>query len=262
MISSIIDYVRSFRRLTFRYGFEDGSVKEKYSYNINRSLASRAVSIEIEGEPGLPSSVVIDMFDIPENIRKVKLRYVKIYSVTLSTVNLYSLVIEHSEFMDGQFFYIGRVHHLRIYKSDVDSFELFYPEQVYTLDIIKTGLVKMPVSISRCTFLKSHLSIPYSIVTPKEKERAWFGIFFSRAEEEFDNYFYADLKMMLDKHVRENGHETEIMGDLHADVLTDVATAIANYQTRFSTRFPLSQIVRHNISEFIDLYDDVFKTIL
>lgn len=262
MITSIIDYMRSFRRLTFRYGFEDGHVVEKYSYGFNKSLASKAFSIEIEGEPGLPSSIVLEMFDIPDNVKKVKCRYVKINSVSLSTINLYSLDIEHSEFMEGRLFYIGRVHHLRIYESVVDIFDFFYPEQVYTLDIIKAGLKKMPASISRCTFLKSHIGIPYSMVPLEDRERAWFKIFFSRAEEEFDNYFHVDLCILLDKYVRKYAHEAEMVGDLHTGVMTDIIVAITNYQTRFSEKMPLSHIVSHNIAEFIDLYDDIFKNIL
>lgn len=259
MISSIIRYVRSFRRLAFRYIREDGSVTEKFSYGINRSLASEAETIEIEGEPGLPSSAVIHMIYIPKNVKKVKCRYVKINGVSLAFIKLHTLIIEHSDFEGSQMFYIGPVNHLRLYMTNVDYFEFAYPEKVYTMDIIKTDLKQLPTNIKRCTFLKSHLNIPYSLASEKQRDGAWFDISFRRAEDEFDSYYYTDLSIILDRYIREYGHEAEMVGDLHPQVMTDIMTAICKYRNRFSKTFSLSELVENNIEEFIGLYDDIFK---
>lgn len=259
MFSSIIDYARSFRRLTFRYISENGTVTERFSYGINQTLASEAETMEIEGEPGLPSSAVVNAFDIPKNVRKVKCRYVKINGVSLAFIRLHTLIIEHSEFEESQMFYIGQVNHLRLYKSNVDYFEFAYPERVYTMDIIETDLKQLPTSIGRCTFLNSHINIPYSLASEKDRGRAWFAIFFQRAEDEFDSYYYTDLSIMLDRYIREYGHEAEMVGDLHPQVMTDIMIAICKYRDRFSKTLPLSELVENNIEEFIGLYDDIFK---
>lgn len=252
MISSIINYMRSFRRLSFRYIYDDGKIVERVSYGIDQNLVSDAVSLDIEGEPGIPSSVVINMFDIPKNVRKVRCRYVKIENITLTTINLHTLIIEHCEILNGDFLHIGQVNHLRLYMSNIELFELLYPERVYTMDIINTGLKRLPSTISRCTFLKSHLNIPYSIATEDERKRPWFAIFFQRADDEFDSYYYTDLKMIIDKYVKKYGNEEAIIADLHPGVMSDMLIIIDKYRERFEETFPLGELVENNIKEFVN----------
>ena len=184
MISLVIDYIKSYRRIVFRYVDVNGNVTEKWAYELDHTLASESVSLEIEGEPGHHSEYIFDMLHIPKNIMNIKCSYLKVNSITLSIISLDSLTIDNCIFVDGNLFYIGMVKHLRIYNTNAEYFELFYPDKILTIDVIDAGLKQLPTSISRCCYLKSHLNIPYSIASPSEKVKEWYWIFYNMAKKE------------------------------------------------------------------------------
>lgn len=250
MISKLLDYVRGFRRVSFRYIDSQGVVTERWGYSINKKLAERCETIEMEGESGIPSSFTLSMFDIPENVRKVRCRFIRINSITLSTVRLHTLNIEECEFVEGSLFYIGQVNHLRIFKSNMDFFELFYPEHVRTIDVIDTGLKQLPGSISRCSFLKSHLNIPYTISTSEQFKSKWFWIFYSKADSEYENLYFYELNVILKKYFDKYGQIQELIDGLSGDDIGDLEVMIKNYEDRFNEKFEFGETIRTNSKEF------------
>jgi hypothetical protein len=252
MFSSIYKYLTGLRRITFRYIDSNGIETEIWGYKIDKTLSSKSTSIAIEGESGIPSSTVINLFDIPYNVREIKCKNVKIDGNSLFNVNLNNLDIENCDIINCGIVYIGRVNHLRISQTNMDFFELYYPEQVHSIDIINTSLKFLPNSLSRCTFLESHLNIPYSISTEEHRRKRWFGMFFAKAEKEFNNLYSKELNERVNKYINEFGLQGDILTkDMNLNTDIDLEAVIEEYENRYAVCFPFSDVVQNNMKEIV-----------
>jgi len=252
MFSSIYKFISGYRRITFRYIDSEDNVTEKWGYKFDKELLSKSVSIEIEGESGIPSSTVIDLSILPHNVYKVTCRYVKIEGNTLFNVNLHQLFIDRCEVVDCNLVYFGRVHHLKVSQTNIDFFELYYPEHVHIIDIINTPLKSLPNSLSRCTFLESHLNIPYSLSTEEQRRKRWFGRFFTKAEKEFDNLYFKELNERANKYINKYGLQEDVVTkDMNLNTTIDLEAVIEGYENRYNVCFPFSDAVQNNMKEIM-----------